>query len=373
MIIFRYLAKEICGVLLATSAVLLFIFLSAQFVHFMRYAAEGNLTAHMVILLLSLEMPTLLGTLLPLALFLGILLGFGRMYADSEMTVLFACGVSWRRIMKIVMSIATIIMVLVSILMLWVSPHVNKYAEELLNTGALSPLELILPGQFQEMQGGKLIFYAEEISKDHKKLHDIFVADPDDSQQNKKDKKDETDNWNVLVAKTGKQKIDKKTGDLFLVFNNGHRYSGIPGQRDFQIAKFDEFGKRISQGDNRNKRKVNAMPTMELFRHHKNDAAAAELQWRISMPIMVLVLAIMAVPLSRVRTRQGRYAQMIPAMLLYVIYGNFMFLARSWIKQGEISHALGMWWVHGIMLLIALLLFLHQIGWRRLIRARDKE
>ena len=354
MIIYRYLTKEIGSALLASTAVLLLIFLSAQFVHFMRSAAAGNLTAHMAMLLVSLEMPTLLGTLLPLALFLGILLGYGRMYADNEMTVLFACGVSWAKIMKITMSIAMLVFIIVAVLMLWITPHVKKYADTLLHVGALSPLELVLPGQFQEMQDGDWILYTQKISHDHKRLHDVFVSDKE---------------GDILVAESAHQEFDKKTGDIFLVFNNGHRYSGKAGQKNYQIIKFDHFGRRINPGDDQEKVKEGAMPTTILWHYSKNDdAAAAELQWRLSMPIMVLILALIAVPLSRVKTRQGRYAKLVPAMLLYIIYGNFMFLGRSWIRDGDISHALGMWWVHGVMLAIAIILIMQQFGWKRIAR-----
>ena len=145
MIIVRYLTREIVSALLASTVIFLLIFLSAQFVHFMRSAAAGDLTAHMAMLLLSLEMPTLLGTLLPLALFLGILMSYGRMYADSEMTVLFACGVSWAKIMQVAMCLAGIVCIIVAVLMLWITPEVKKYADTLLHEGSLSPLELVLP------------------------------------------------------------------------------------------------------------------------------------------------------------------------------------------------------------------------------------
>jgi lipopolysaccharide export system permease protein len=347
MIIFRYLTKEIASTLLASTLIFLLIFLSIQFVHFMRSAAAGNLTAHMAMLLLSLEMPALLGTLLPLALFLGILLAYGRMYADNEMTVLFACGVGWAKIMKIAMCLAVFVFIIVAVLMLWVTPHVKKYADTLLHKGALSPLKLILPGQFQEIQDGKWILYTQTISSDHKRLHDVFVANKD---------------GDILVSESAHQETDKKTGDIFLVFNHGHYYSGQAGQKNYQIIKFDHYGNRIDQNDNIPKRKEGAMPTSTLWHYYKSDdGAAAELQWRLSMPIMALILALIAVPLSRVRTRQGRYAQLVPAMLLYIIYGNFMFLGRSWIRDGTVSHALGMWWTHGIMLAIAIILIIVRI------------
>jgi len=361
MIIYRYLAKEIGAILVATTGVLLLIFMSTQFIHFMRSAAVGNLSAHTVLILLTLEIPLLLGTLLPLSLFLGILLGFGRMYADNEMTVLFASGVSQGKLVKITMSLALVVMIIVAALMLWISPYTDRYAKNFLTTGALSPIELLLPGTFRSFQDDRWIFYAEEISSDHKHLRNIFVAEQANN------------TWNVITAHSGEQKIDKKTGDSFLVLDKGKRYSGVPGQKNYQVINFAQYWTLIMQMQDKQNPKESSIPTSILWQKRDQDTRAdAELQWRLSVPLMVMILAFMGVPLSRVKTRQGRYTQLIPAMLLYIIYGNFLFLGRSWLKSGVISHDLGLWWIHGIMLLIAIFLITQQIGWQRIIKAFSK-
>jgi len=79
-----------------------------------------------------------------------------------------------------------------------------------------------------------------------------------------------------------------------------------------------------------------------------------------------LVLALLGTPLSKVKTRRGRYAQLLPAALFYIIYVQLLFLSRAWLKKGTVSLALGMWWVHVMMLLIAIVLIMQQIGWRNI-------
>ena len=87
-IISRYLLKEVLASLLAVTIVLLLIFLSNQLVRYLSYAASGKIAAHLVVQLMGFEIPYLLALLLPLGLYLGIILAFGRLYADSEMAVL---------------------------------------------------------------------------------------------------------------------------------------------------------------------------------------------------------------------------------------------------------------------------------------------
>jgi lipopolysaccharide export system permease protein len=353
MIIFRYLTKEIGAVLLANTLILLLIFLGNQFAHYMQIAISGHLTAHLITILLILRTPQLLGSALPLALFLSIILAYGRMYAESEMTVLFASSVNLSQIVKITLVTAIGVGTLIAILILWVSPHINKYVNDLLHKGALSPLELVAPGRFQSTRDGRWVLYTQKVSSGHKKLRQVFVAD-----QSRKNSAD------VLMAKTAHQKFDNKTGDLFLVFDDGSRYVGMPGKKNFEIVHFAQYGTRVAGNDNMAKIQEDSMGIKMLWHNYKDKKAAAELQWRLSIPIMAMVLALLAVPLSRVKTRQNRYIQIVPSILLFIVYGNFLYLGRDWIRTGKVSIYLGMWWIHILMLLLALILIMRQSGFR---------
>ena len=89
------------------------------------------------------------------------------------------------------------------------------------------------------------------------------------------------------------------------------------------------------------------------------------LQWRLAMPISVILFTLLAFPLSEVKPRSGKFARLFPAILIYIAYADLMFLGRAWIHRGAINPVLGLWWIHGAALLLALLLNGFQIGWRR--------
>lgn len=359
MIIFRYLAKEIYATLLATSVILLLVFMSNQFIRYLKYAAEGRLTAHTVLLIMSLKMPDLLALMLPLAFFLSIMLVYGRLYADNEITVMFACGVSKAKLVRFTLCFAAVVALIVTVLMFWVGPHFNRYADNLLNKGALSPLELVQPDRFMEVKKGQWVFYVGNVSRDHKHLYNIFAAEqPEALLHGKK-------SLGIITAERGDEYFDKATGDTFLVLKNGNRYVGVVGQRDYKIINFKQYGVRI-QENKAGALKADSTPTMMLFTEHRDGMANAELQWRFAVPIMVLILTLIALPLSHVKTRQARYVQLVPAMLLYIIYGNFIFLTRTWLREGSTSPWLGTWWVHLLMLGIACSLLLREFGWQRL-------
>jgi lipopolysaccharide export system permease protein len=89
-------------------------------------------------------------------------------------------------------------------------------------------------------------------------------------------------------------------------------------------------------------------------------ASIAELQWRLSVPLTLLVLALIAVPLSRAPPRTGRYNNLIAGVLIYVIYSNLLGASKVWVEQENIPVWLGLWWVHGVFFLLAVGLLIGQ-------------
>jgi len=137
---------------------------------------------------------------------------------------------------------------------------------------------------------------------------------------------------------------------------NGYRIQGIPGQADYQITRFEEYGQRLSKPKKRGRRaKADTLTTNDLLNSDKK-AHIAALQWRFSAPILVLVVTLLAIPLSKTNPRKGRFARMLPAVLLYVIYLVILNAARGAVEDGKISSDLGLWWVHAVFLFISLAL-----------------
>src|SRR5690606_25925587 len=89
----------------------------------------------------------------------------------------------------------------------------------------------------------------------------------------------------------------------------------------------------------------------------------AELQWRISSPLSLLVLAVLAVPLSRSSPREGRYSRVGLGLLIYIIYANSLSIARVWLERGYVPEWIGLWWVHAIAGLVGLALLARESGW----------
>lgn len=97
---------------------------------------------------------------------------------------------------------------------------------------------------------------------------------------------------------------------------------------------------------------LDAQPTASLIAS-PDPKRQAMLQWRISMPLMCIILTVIAVPLARLKPRQGRYARVWLAVVVYLIYSNLISAGQAWVAHGAIPVALGLWWAHVAVLLLA--------------------
>ncbi len=383
MIIFRYLAKEVFTTLFAITSVLLLVFMSNLFVRYLSQAAEGKFAAAIIFKLLGIQIPYLLGLLLPLGFFLSVLLAYGRLYADAEMTVMIACGMSKARLIMMNMLMATGLMLIVAYMMFYLNPHLLAYRNDLIaQAKAQAATSVIFPGRFQEIKNGQQVFYIADLSKEHNQAEGIFFAqerEPDApdvaqvtaSRPNSTAAKQATaqaahPTWIVSSANSGHQYTDPNTGAEFVVAENGFRYDGVPGQKDMKITQFHQFGMRMKQKAKPFRTKENAMPTGKIWDGAgKNPRYMAELQWRISMPLATLILGLLSVSLSKIDPRRGKYTQLLPSGLVSIVYANLLFVARNLVKGGDVPSFLGMWWVHVIFLSLALVLLINRHTWSR--------
>lgn len=361
MIISRYLIKEVCYALLAVTLVLLLVFLSNQLVRFLSYAASGKIAANVLLQVMGFEISFLLALLLPLGLYLAIIATYGRLYADNELSVMQSSGFSTQRLVILTAMFAVIVMMIVMVLTLWVNPSVAKVKENLISQGVASGnvINNLMPGRFQVTGDENRVFYVESIARNHQQANNLFVAE-----RKKTTVENAINTWTVLSAAEGYQMTDPVSKDKFVVAVNGYRYEGTPGQNAYKIIQFSKYAIRLpDQTIEASHQAQEVTPTSVLWEHYyDNPKNAAELQWRLSMPLSVLLLALLAIPLSYVRPRQSRYAQFLPAILAYVVYVELLFTARDWIEQKTVPISLGLWWVHGLLILFIVLLFLWQTG-----------
>lgn len=346
MIVFRYLSRQVLTTLIAVSGMLLLIIMSGRFIKYLAQAAAGQLDPGVLFLIMGYRLPGFIVLIVPLGLFLGILLAYGRMYLDSEMTVLSATGISDRKILGYTQGSALLVALLVGGLSLWIAPSGVLKTQQLFHEqDALTEFDTLSAGRFQALGSGQRVTYAGGLSSDRTELETIFIAEPTGTGDDA--------SVAVLVADTGRQQINTD-GSRYLVLKDGYRYDGRPGAADFRTIQYETYGvllpkpEVVTEVTDRE-----AMPTSQLL-GSSDIKNRAELQWRIAIPLLVPIVAFFAVPLSRVNPRQGRFLKLLPAVMLYMAYLVMLVSARSWMESGRTPAALGLWWVHGVFLVIGL-------------------
>ncbi|MCL1123796.1 LPS export ABC transporter permease LptF [Shewanella surugensis] len=364
MIVFRYLISEVLKAQIAVLLVLLAIFISQQFVRVLADASDGEFPASLVVTLLGLNLPFLAVLVIPLSLFLGILLAHGRMYSENEMVILHGVGVSEWYITRVTLLIALVNVVITGFLSLYVAPWAEERQNQVLeHAQSEAGLAALTAGRFQTSPDGRAVLFVEKIGRDNT-LDNVFVA-----QLPEKD--DEKGMSNVVVAKSGSV-VEDDSGAQRLQLSDGVRYQGRPKDLDYQITDFGGYQMQIKEQEvDQRRRKLSSLPLAKLM-DIDTPEATAEFHWRLAIPLAIPLMTLIAVPMSRVNNRQGKFAKMLPAILLYLGYFGLMVAGRKALEDGVIPAFLGMWWIHASALLIGLILLSKERPWGSKLLAQFK-
>lgn len=357
-IISRYLLKEAGLTSLAVSAVLIGVLFTNSLIRLLGQAAQNNLPPGGVLNLLGLATLGYFGFMLPAGILLGMALTFGRLYRDSEMPVLAACGVGPWQLLRALLWLVVPAVLVTAWLSLSVAPWASRTAANVQVVLQQSlELEGVQPGRFITSRRAQGMLYVDAMGDDGE-MRGVFLET-------------EREGETILVsAATARRQIDQDSGDTMLVLRDGYRFEGVLGELSWRMLQFEEHGVRLAKGplpDVRIKQK--AVPTGTLLARGET-ADIAELQWRLSPPLMVLILTLLAVPLSKTAPREGRYGRLLTAVLLFVVYFSLLNLSVDALKSGQLSPWVGVWWVHLSMALLGLVWLRRSFGvlqpwWRR--------
>ncbi|MBB1274085.1 LPS export ABC transporter permease LptF [Psychromonas sp. SR45-3] len=350
MIILRYLMLETFKSQVGVLFVLILIFVSQKFITILAQAINGVIPADLVLTVLYLNLPTLGTLMLPISFYLAILFAHGRLHSESEMVALTSCGYSPNKVLKATLALSLLTFVFASFNSLYLAPTAEDQMMTVIeeaesNAGTATLIE----GRFHKSSGNGGVVYVEKYAEG-KNLINVFAAHWP---------KEGDISPSVITAKTG-QVEDKKDG-TWLTLKDGQRYAGIVGQNEFENTQFSTYQVHILNAEVESKKRgVEALPTSQLI-GMKDARSQAELQWRIAIPVSILLITFMAVPMAKVNPRQGRYAKLLPALALYLTFFLLLSAAKSMIEEGTIPY-FGIWAVQILFFAIGVVLHLQTIG-----------
>ena len=332
----RYLFREALAHFAGALAVLLILLATNQCVRIISAAASQSLPRESVLPMIGYTCLQYLPVIMPAALFFGLLLALGRMYRDSELPASMACGYGARAQLLPVLSLAVPVAALACWMTLDLAPDARRAVDELEREAAsLGDLRRLEPGRFVSL-GGQGVVYAEE-ADDQGRLERVFVHRQVDGR--------------MQVIVTDRMALRETTDPLvrMVTFYDGLLYDGWPGEGGMRMVRFAEHGIPAVMPDaGAGGSGMDAARTADLLAAGDLESQL-EFQRRVSAPLVLLILAVMALPLSRRLPRQSRFASLPWALLVYVIYTNLVTAAISWARQGLTPEWLGIWWVHLVL------------------------
>ena len=360
MIFQRALLREFGNLAIAVFAALFAISLTSTLVRILGRAAGGRVPTEAVLATVGFTALNYLPVLLALTVFVSILMALSRSYRDSEMVVWFASGQSLTAWIRPVLLFALPLVVLIAGLSLFLAPWANQQLESYRQQlASRNESALIAPGVFLESPGSDRVFFVETLSRDNQTVENVFVSFRQHGR------------LGVMVAKRGFVET-AANGDRFAVLQNGRRYEGTPGTPEYRVMDFERYDVRIESKEAQvDKVSIKGVPTLDLIREPTKDHLG-ELLWRMGLPFVAMVLALLAVPLSFVNPRAGTSTNLLFAVFAYMVYSNLLSVAQAWVQQGKLSFQLGWWPVHAIMLLVFLILLYFRLNLRVLPRFRAK-
>lgn len=340
----RYLYREWFLTLVAVTVVLFIVLMGVFLGELLNDMADGRTPSGLLGLQLLLHTPEALSSILPLAGFVAVMWGLGRLYRDQEMAVMRSSGFGWRQMLRPLMLLVLPAAAVLLLLTFSIAPRAAALAEKKLEEAFKSAAVWGLhEGRFHILQGGDLVIYIESLAEDGRTLQNIFIQQKDEPREI------------VWMARQGEYWMDVDTGQRYLTLLNGQISDGIPNKRDVRLLDFERTDFRLPEPERRaTNTRAETKSTADLLAAG-DEMAFAELQWRLAPPILVLVLGVLAIPLSHSNPREGRGIRVVLGILSYALYANTLYLCRAWMADGVLPATVGMWWIHGLVLMVALI------------------
>lgn len=342
-IIDRYLLRELLLSLLATSFVLLLITVGGFLSDTLSKIARGKVPPDLLMAMIGLRTLEGLTLLVPLAVFLAVLMTYGRLYRDSEMAVFAASGLGITGLMRPLALLGVPVALLLAALSLWVAPASVRLGDRLIDEANRS---LILAGldagRFVELPGRHSVVYVAELDPEGRRFRRLFVHAEREGRVD------------IVTAEAGELYFDGDGDERYLSLTRGFRVEGDPRSDAFRTMRFERNDIRLPDAETEARREPESAERTRTLIEQGTPRDLAELHWRLGAPLSALVLCLLALPLARSAPRQPRYGRILMAILAYIVYANGLALGRSFIASGNIPAVLGLWWVHALVLGLAL-------------------
>jgi len=333
MILQRYLLKDIFSHTCAVGLVFLLVILASRSIQYLEQVSRGELSLELVFWVVLFRLPEFIELIIPFSFFLSMVLVIGRLCSDNEMIILEQNGFSNSRLLKLFFVASLFFALLTSLFSFWVTPSSKSNLDKIYKqTSFEEDFNSIQPGKFIFLKDGS-VFYAEE--KNNKIFSNIFI------------------NFSTSELKQGESFLTAKKSFIspedpnLVFFENGESFSKDSENQvkmSFELLSMN-VGKNFFLNGTSNQKDINEVQLSGL-----------DNIWRISLPLLTLIAVFLALPLSKVKPRQGRYSKVLPCLMVFLVYLGLLLLVRGWLDEGRITFTPSLLLVHLSFFILGLIL-----------------
>ena len=357
-IISRYILRNLVVFLFAIFFIVSLLVFGNQFVLTVQESVEHGIPVIELMPLIGYNMLRDIPIILILSLFLSIIVSISQLYKNSEAVLMNSIGLGERDFISFIKPLVILSFILIFCLTIFAVPWAKQQKNLAENqTVNASEFSFITEGRFESFKNGKIVFYAAESllvdAVSEQNMEEIFIYSSSDERPV------------IVLASEAKKYTDAETQSVYLRLKNGIRYEGLPGNKNINILNFDLYDLEIISGEIKNSitnfSEIEEMSSIDLL-SDGSLLANAEMQWRFSQPISILLLSVFGVFLGKSSPRTGKGINLIIGIVVFMLYNNGLLVAKNSIESGQLNPAIGMWGIHLFLFLFLVLLYQFREG-----------
>jgi lipopolysaccharide export system permease protein len=357
-IISRYLLKSLVVFFLAIFFIIGLIVFGNQFVLTVQESVEHGIPIQELMPIVGFNMLRDLPIILSLSFFLSIIISISQFYKNSEAVVMNSFGIGDKSFIHLIQPVVVILFLLVFALTIYAVPWAKQqksFAED--ETLNASEFSFITEGKFESFKNGEIVFYASESSQideaGEQNMEEIFIYVSNETAPI------------VVLASEATKYTDSDNESIYLRLKDGVRYEGLPGDENVNILDFDRYDLEIVSGEVQkslsNFSEIEEKTSIDLLMEGGN-LANAEIQWRLSQPISILILSFIGVLLAKTSPRTGKGVNLLFGIIIFMLYNNGLLVAKNSIESGQLNPFVGLWSIHILLILFMIIFYQFRQG-----------
>jgi lipopolysaccharide export system permease protein len=354
----KYIMRNLVAYFCVITFIIGLVVFGNQFVLTVQESIDRGIPFQELMPLIGFNMIRDVPVILVLSIFLAVIITISQLYKNSEAIVMNSIGLGDKAFLSVIKPLAIILFLFVLFLTAYAVPWAKQQksaAEE--ETKNASEFSFITEGKFESFKNGDIVFYASESTSIDvggvQNMEEIFIY------------ASENGNPVIVLASDAKKYIDPKSKSIYLRLRDGVRYQGLPSSENINILNFDSYDLEIVSGEVQKSiatfTEIEEKTTLDLLKQG-GLLANAELQWRLSLPLSILILVVFAVYLGKTSPRGGKGINILIGIFVFMLYNHGLLVAKSSIENGLLSPIIGMWGIHLIAILFLMLLYQFRQG-----------